>query len=303
MSAMSTLSALSTIPTPSMRAWRVLVAAAGLALLAACGTPKTHYPPAAQAQEQQRAAEAEPVQTDSSATHQRLIEQMQREGLWYASLAHIDALEQRVGTSPAVLRLRGDALRQTGQAAASREAYEALIKTPGAGDASAGLHGLGLLAGAEGDFARAAQWIEQARQRTPTDPRVLGDLGYAQLRAGQIDEARVPLMQAAQLRPTDARLQMNLATWMLVKGDEAQAARVLDAAGANPAAREAVQQTAARVRQARVPAPLVPPAQPSSTASTPAPRQGQLSLRSSNWQEARRVHVGVRRADDAAPSP
>lgn len=289
------------IASTAIPALRAALAVAGLALLAACGAPKTHYPPAAQAQEQQRAAEAAPAaEADPSATHQRLIEQMQREGLWYASLAHIDALEQRVGASSAVLRLRGDALRQTGQATASRQAYEALIKAPDATDAAAGLHGMGLLAGAEGDFARAAQWMEQARQRTPTDPRLLGDLGYAHLRAGQIEGARVPLMQAAQLRPADARLQMNLAAWMLVKGDEAQASRILDAAGANAATREAVVQTA-RLAAQQARAGATAPAPTAAVAAAAAAGDASLALRSSAWQEARRVHIGVRRSDDATP--
>lgn len=221
--------------------------------LVGCGATKPHYPAAAQAQEQLRAAEAAAPEGDTRITHRRLIEQMQREGMWYASLAHIDVLEQRAGPSPELLRLRADALRQTGQLEASRAAYEQLAKSSGALDSAAGLHGLGLLAGAAGDFVQAAKDLEQARQRSPVDARMLADLGYARLRAGQLAQARVPLMQAAQLQPEDLRAQLNLAAWLLASGQPQhlqQAEQLLGRLQQSDAARAAVQQTAAQAREA-----------------------------------------------------
>lgn len=230
-----------------------ILALAALALLAGCGTPKPHYPAAAAAQEQLRAAEANAPEGDPVGTHRRLIEQMQREGLWYASLAHIDQLEQSAGPSAAVLRMRADALRHTGQLSASEAAYKRLVAAPQAADAAAGLHGLGLLAGGRGDFAQAVSWLAQARQRTPTDARLLGDLGYAQLRAGRIDEARVPLMQAAQLQPADVRAQLNLAAWLLASGQVEQAEGMMAGAAVNEEARAAVREAALRAREAAQP--------------------------------------------------
>ncbi|WP_225782912.1 hypothetical protein [Xenophilus sp. Marseille-Q4582] len=235
------------------------------------------------------------------ATHRRLVEQMQREGLWYASLAHIDVLEQQGGSTPTVLRLRADALRQTGQTAASRAAYTQLSRAPNAADAAAGLHGLGLLAGGEGDFVQAATWLEQARQRSPADARVIGDLGYARLLAGQLAQARVPLMQAAQLQPEDLRAQLNLAAWLLASDQGAQAEQVLAALKQGEASRAAVQQTAAQARAAAAAAlagapegrdaaapAVVEAGMPMGAAATQVRiRRAPLALRSSTWKEVR----------------
>lgn len=275
------------------------------ALLAGCGAPKTHYPAAAEAQAQARAAEAAAPDGDPLATHRRLIEQMQREGMWYASLAHIDVLEQQGGASTTVLRLRADALRQTGQVAASRTVYTQLSKAAAAPDAAVGLHGLGLLAGGEGDFVQAAHWLEQARQRSPADARVIGDLGYARLLAGQLAQARVPLMQAAQLQPEDLRAQLNLAAWLLASDQAPQAEQMLTALKQGEASRSAVQQTAARARAAAAASPA-PVAQGSveAAASAGAPtttqvriHRGPLALRSSSWKEVRSAPADARVAE------
>lgn len=283
-----------------------VVALLGLALLAGCGAPKTHYPAAAAAQEQLRAAEAATPEGDPLATHRRLVEQMQREGMWYASLAHIDVLEQQGGTSPTVLRLRADALRQTGQIAASRAVYTRLSQVANASDAAAGLHGMGLLAGAEGDFAQAAIWLEQARQRSPADARVIGDLGYARLRAGQLVLARVPLMQAAQLQPQDVRAQLNLATWLLASDQGAQAEQMLAALKPGDGARQAVHDAAAQARAAAASSAVAEAGRAgegaapvgASTARVSINR-APLALRSSSWKEVRREPL----APGTTPTP
>lgn len=218
--------------------------------LAACGSaPRSDYPGAGAARERQNAqaaADAVPAgegagAIDSAGTYLRLVERMQQDGLWFASLAHVDALEARHGVLPASTRLRADALRQTGQDAASAAAYRRLVGTP---LEAAGYHGLGLLAGGKGDFAEAARLMEQARRSTPTDGLLLSDLGYALLRAGRIDAARVPLMQAAQLRPDQAQVQANLALYLEASGRTDQASALMDAQRMPPASREAIRQAA-----------------------------------------------------------
>lgn len=218
--------------------------------LAACGsTPRSDYPGAGAARERQSAqaaADAVPAgegagAIDSVGTYLRLIERMQQDGLWFASLAHVDALEARHGVLPASTRLRADALRQTGQDAASAAAYRRLVGTP---LEAAGYHGLGLLAGGRGDFAEAARLMEQARRSTPTDGLLLSDLGYALLRAGRTEAARVPLMQAAQLRPDQPQVQANLALYLEASGRADQASALMDAQGLPPASREAIRQAA-----------------------------------------------------------
>jgi Flp pilus assembly protein TadD len=218
-------------------------------VLSACGALKDQY--AATADAQQRAAavaaaetkSAEPV--DSQATYLRLVEQMQKEGLWFASLAHIDALEQRWGVSPESTRMRADALRQTGQAEASAQAYKRLMGTPLEG---AGYRGLGLLAGGRGGYAEAVQLLKQAQRQAPTDAALLSDLGYASMRAGRIAEARLPLMQALQLRPDSAQAQSNLALYLEATGQREQADRLMEANRMSPAARAAVRDAAQQLR-------------------------------------------------------
>lgn len=217
--------------------------------LGGCGTLKDQY--AASADAQQRATAEASADTragaaiDTKATYLRLVEQMQTEGLWFASLAHIDALEQRWGVSPESTRARADALRQTGQAALSEAAYKRLMGTP---LESAGYRGLGLVAGARGSYPEAVQLLKQAQRQTPTDALLLSDLGYASLRAGQVAEARLPLMQALQLRPDNTQAQANLALYLEATGQSEQANKLMDANRMPAATRAAVREAAQQLR-------------------------------------------------------
>lgn len=263
-----------------------LAAFAALAL-GGCSALKDQY--AASADAQQRAAAEATAETkagaaiDSNATYLRLVEQMQKEGLWFASLAHIDALEKRWGASPESTRMRADALRQTGQAAAGEAAYKRLMGTPLEG---AGYRGLGLLAGARGAYAEAVQLLKLAQRQTPTDALLLSDLGYASLRAGQIEEARLPLMQALQLRPDSTQAQANLALYLVATGQGEQANRLMEANRMSEASRAAVREAAQQLRTG------VAPAAVHGTAPAPA---AVVVTRSSA--------TGVAVVDETAPPP
>ncbi len=225
----------------------VFVALAMASALAAvgCAGPKDAYPAIAEAQQRQAAEEGLSARAgsniDTQATYLKLVEHMQQEGLWFASLAHIDALEKRWGTSAESTRARAEALRHAGQAAQAETAYRSLLATP---LAAAGYRGLGLLAGARGDYAEAVRMLRQARDRNPTDALLLNDLGYASLRAGLIDEARLPLMQALQLKPDNPQSQANLAMYFEVTQQREQAAALMDANKTPPATRAAIREAA-----------------------------------------------------------
>jgi Flp pilus assembly protein TadD len=239
-------------PHGAARLLACVTTAAAVMALTACGALKDQY--AASADAQQRAAAEAAAETkagatiDTKSTYLKLVEQMQKEGLWFASLAHIDALEQQWGVSPDSTRMRADALRQTGQAAASEQAYKRLMSTP---LESAGYRGLGLLAGARGSYAEAAQLLRQAQRQTPTDALLLSDLGYASLRAGQIEEARLPLMQALQLRPDSTQAQTNLALYLEATGQAEQANRLMESNRMSAATRAAVRDAAQQLRTGR----------------------------------------------------
>ncbi|MDR7097035.1 tetratricopeptide repeat protein [Hydrogenophaga laconesensis] len=224
---------------------RLLVAASALAL-GACAS----LPDAAQAEAAQ-AASREPS-LDNQPTYLALIRQMQGSGMWFASLAHIDALEQRWGVTHETRLLRADALRQTGHQAASAALYQKLLDTP---ERASAYRGLGLLAGASDDYARAAEMFEKARQVLPADGLLLSDLGYALLRARRFDAARLPVLQAAQLQPANPKVRSNLALYLLTQGQTDQARQVMDEARFNGATRQAIEQLALE---------LAPPVQASS---------------------------------------
>ncbi|MDP9902708.1 hypothetical protein [Variovorax ginsengisoli] len=276
------------------RASRRLQSGLALAVLLALGAcsatkPKPFYQ-AAEAQQLRAAAEATASSATSSAamantasTYIRLVDQMQRDGLWFASLAHIDALEQRWGVSPESNRLRADALRQTDQPEASRRMYDKLIGTPLEG---AGYHGLGLLAGSQSDFPLAIRMLEQAQRRNPIDALLLSDMGYAQMRAGQLPAARIPLMQALQLQPDNQRIQVNVALYLQASGQTEQALALMNASNMPAATRSVIADAASRMAVGVVPA---------------AAPDAALSLKTAAWP--RRVHVMVRPDPLATDSP
>jgi Flp pilus assembly protein TadD len=184
---------------------------------------------------------------DAPGMYLGLIDKMQSQGLYFASLAHIDAYEKQYGASPDTILLRADALRMTDQPAAAASAYGQLLKTP---LAARGHRGLGLIAGSVGDFAQAGQELQQAVQLAPTDAAMLSDLGYARLRAGDVSGARVPLMQAAELDQNSPKIVANVVLYLLANGDQTQAFAVMNQQKLAPDVRAAIRSDAAKVAAA-----------------------------------------------------
>lgn len=290
---------------------RMAVASAttGLILaLAGCAATKDRYAATEEAQQRQAFETASEnkagANIDTQATYLQLVSQMQQQGLWFASLAHIDALEQRWGVTPDSTRVRADALRQTGQAAPAEAAYKRLMGTP---LESAGYRGLGLIAGERGNFAESTQLLRQAQRRTPTDGLLLSDLGYASLRAGQYEEARLPLMQALQLRPDSTQAQANLALYLELTNQREQALALMDANRMPEASRQAVRTVAAQMRGQAEPivavsAPATTSADMPTEASPVAIRDeaitAPLALKASRWAGM----GGVRTANQLNPT-
>lgn len=212
-------------------------------------------------------APPEPDPQDSRNAYLELIERMQQQGAWYASLAHVEAFRQRYGDRPALRLLQADALRETGQTDAAVALYRELSSGP---QAAAAAHGLGLIAARRDDDAGSEQALARATQLQPLNTDYLGDLGYARLRAGRFDQAREPLAQALELSPGNAKATANLALWAVLRGDQATAERLSAQASLNEETRRSIQQQAQQIRtrlQQRQAAAAANAATPAHTAS------------------------------------
>lgn len=200
----------------------------------------------------------EKAEITSPATYLSLIRRMQEQGLYYASLAHIDAYQQRYGRAPEIILLRADALRETDQLAAADAEYRAVVgatSAMGAGTQggllnAAAWRGLGIVAGRQGNFAEAARRLQVAAQANPTDASTASDLGYALMRAGEVEQARVPLMQAQQMAAASPKIAGNLVIWLTVNDRKDDAASLASHAQLTASARKAVDDDVARVRAA-----------------------------------------------------
>jgi Flp pilus assembly protein TadD len=200
----------------------------------------------------------EKAEITSPATYLSLIRRMQEQGLYYASLAHIDAYQQRYGRAPEMMLLRADALRETDQLAAADAEYRAVVgatSAMGAGTQgglvnAAAWRGLGIVAGRQGNFAEAARRLQVAAQANPTDASTASDFGYALMRSGEVEQARVPLMQAQQMAAASPKIAGNLVIWLTVNDRKDDAASLASHAQLTASARKAIDEDVARVRGA-----------------------------------------------------
>ena len=229
---------------------RGMVLGSLLVLLAACASDKpAGYGLApngsARAELAPPTGSADRSSPDTPGMYRALIERMQAQGLFFASLAHIAQFENQFGATPDSILLRARAQRETGQLDLSEQAYRGLIDTPRAAPA---WHGLGLIAGARGDYAGAANALAEAARRAPTDAMVLNDYGYALLRAGNLDASRLPLAQAAELDAANPKIIANLAVYLRVTGEPARADAVMERGGLAPNTRAAVLRLADGIR-------------------------------------------------------
>ncbi|GAB2459789.1 pilus assembly protein [Comamonas humi] len=213
-----------------MNGWLAILTTAAL-LLAGCTAPPQGYgvgeqSTAALAQQQMEKA-AQANQVDPQQTYLHLITQMQQANQWYASLAHTDAFERQYGSSTQIRLLRADALRNTGQARPAEQAYQALLGDADSTTVARARRGLGLLYAGQGQYSQAIAQLELARQLNPIDADVLSDLAYAHMLDGHLAAAQMPILQAGQLAPANARVQLNLALYWLANGERTQAEQLL----------------------------------------------------------------------------
>jgi Flp pilus assembly protein TadD len=261
------------ILSPSMHRISICALTASLLILGGCVTRGSAQNSLAQrVQTQQDVARQEnlPVQADSRATYLQLVVQMQQKGLYFASLAHVDALQQRWGVDVESNLLLADALRQTGQLEKASALYSQLLATSAKARAA---HGLGLLAGRANDYQSAVGYLQQASQAAPTDADVLNDLGFVLIQQGKWKEARVPLMKASELASDNPRIWSNIALFLTLDGQVAQANEVMDSRKLSVASRNQIAELARSIQQRGQPVAMAPDknASPSVNAAVATP--------------------------------
>lgn len=241
-------------------AWRVTVAAVGglivMLMLSGCGgmmgSSDSAYRFMREQQEKQAYLDKQEIKhwenrkpADLDMAVQMLVE-TQRQGRYFASLAYADAIQQQYGSSPQVLALRAEALRKTGQLDEATTLFESLTATP---EAAQAWHGLGLIAGERSEYAQAAQYLHRAAVLLPTDADLQNDLGYAQLRQGQMGQARVSLGKAIELDAANPRILSNMALFLWASGREQDAEALMQQAGIGPQARAQITSVAADIQR------------------------------------------------------
>ena len=156
-----------------------------------------------------------------------LAQDMADEGRLHASLANLESLPD----SLAEVRLRkARVLRLLG----SNEAEPLYRSLLGTCRAAEGEHGLGQLAAARGDNAKAQEHQLAAVKLAPTDEKIRNDLGVVYLNQLKIDQARFQFLTAMELKQSDSLAAMNLVTLLIYQDNWKQAAQLVTRAGLSP---------------------------------------------------------------------
>lgn len=244
-----------------------LLALACLGLTACGNLPNTPLPPRPTAMDLAQNNATPNIEGAQKASILDMVKTLQSQSQHYAALAHLQAHDNRWGPSPESQLIKARSLMATDQDAAARALYLTMMQGELAGTAH---HGLGLLAARQGQFDQALLAFGQAARLLPTDPVVLGDLGYALMQRGRWAEARTPLLTAAQLAPEDSRSLSNLALYHFKIGQAAQAEQILASPHVSAEARQQVR-TLAQAAQGGGGLPTAAPPRPSVETETNRP--------------------------------
>ncbi|MDX1668975.1 MAG: tetratricopeptide repeat protein [Limnobacter sp.] len=178
--------------------------------------------------------------------HLTLVQRMIQQDSTYAALAHLDAYQQKWGTSLASQRLRADALRKTRQFDQAEAIYQTLLSSE---NSSQAWYGLGRVAIDKGDLTTAVPRLEKAIDRDPLYVEAYSDLGLVYLLLNNKQPAYDTLMKASQLSNNDPKVLANLALWGLVFQDFDLARSVADRLDWSDETRGQVLQQASRIRE------------------------------------------------------
>lgn len=147
--------------------------------------------------------------------HTDLIEAMIKQDKLYAALAHVQSQEKTFGSKPKLRLLRANILRKLNKSGQAEKMYRQLIDGQFAGYAE---HGLGLIY-AQANLNRAMPYLERAVELRPTNARFRNDYGYALMKQGKFDAARLQLATAFQLDDKSELSRNNYVELLLIEGN------------------------------------------------------------------------------------
>jgi Flp pilus assembly protein TadD len=192
-----------------MKLWFLILI---LSLLSAC--TGMNEPRRTSSQANQHCGEAEDADT---AMRLDVVRKVMEQGRLYAALAHLDDIDT---ASLQAAYLRADILRQSDRSAEARPIYESLLDTCLEGEAH---HGLGLIAGRNGQLNHAVSELARAADLLPVNPRVRNDYGYALLLKGDSVAAQHEFLTAIELDPEATLAETNLVILLYMNGDQQKA--------------------------------------------------------------------------------
>lgn len=201
-------------------------------------------------QEVERATELRGTEQSDEAVYRDLIAQLLQQEKYYAALAHIEEHQRSLGADPRLSLYEARALyglRLDGQAKAI---FLTLRDTAYGAEAH---HGLGLIDARDAELQQAIEHFILAVRARPTNVAMRNDLGFALLRAGRTEDARLQLSTALELEPSNQRARTNLMLLMLIRGEEQSARQLAESVGMTDSELAQLRDQAERLRATIVP--------------------------------------------------
>lgn len=147
-----------------------------------------------------------------------VIEELMAQNRMHAALAHLDELGS---DALQATYLRAEILRQSERPDEAGEYYQTLKDTCLKGWAH---HGLGLIAGRQGQLDLALEELSFAADTLPIEPRVRNDYGYALLLNGDFQQARREFLTTLELDERAALAETNMVLLLFASGEPQKAA-------------------------------------------------------------------------------
>lgn len=142
-----------------------------------------------------------------------MVDTLMARGRNYAALAQLQGDQQ---TSQEYWQRYGQLLVRTGDMERSEQLFTMLKDRCGAAE---GWHGMGMVALKKGQLNTAIENFQMAVNGKPASSMIRNDYGYAQLLAGNYQEAALQLRTALELDNGKGRSRQNLAVTYLLSGD------------------------------------------------------------------------------------